>query len=637
MNFADIVSCFESLGDNCEFGLVQRAAGIEPLGFFRLAFARLEALLRALDSDFADVGAPEQVEIYTEPNAELMVRIRGYGFQYHTQQNAGDIATEDLHAQQLRVIPFLTRKLLTDLRAAEKIFVRKGDDSTRLDQIEPLFEALRRHGPVTLLWVVVEDEAHPRGTVEVLRPGLLKGYINRFAPYHDAYGMSDIWIDICRAAYALWRGDSPPGMVIRYGAPPPASSLSGQAELAAAAHSRAPDVTPRSTPVRSRLYRRTSLDQIAASGAAMPDGRPRAERIPYLPAETLNVPPFAFGTTDWPDSEAAATLRAEAAGGRFSRPASPAWVLRDVLVHGSYGILTLADSVVDETLLHIPLHRIPASAILSDGQVRLPEYAPSATLPAAYHLLACNQENYFHWLIDALSRFSPAQFVAIGTVPQAPGAPVLLTPQLDVFWKWETANSLIPGLVPRLAMMPEGRMFVQRLIYVPYLFGFGPSFVPHARLLDAFDIIAANILGSAAVRPWRRLYIARTDSQNRKLLNEEEVMARAERAGFTPVVLSSMSVPEQVRLFAEASHILAPHGAGLTNIGFCRPGTKLCELHMDSYLHWAFRRLAALRGLIYGCVLGETVARHDQVHANTWRIDPDAVEAVLHDPRFIGG
>jgi len=31
----DLVQRFESLGDNCEFGMVQRYAGAEPLSLFR--------------------------------------------------------------------------------------------------------------------------------------------------------------------------------------------------------------------------------------------------------------------------------------------------------------------------------------------------------------------------------------------------------------------------------------------------------------------------------------------------------------------------------------------------------------------------------------------------------------------------
>jgi hypothetical protein len=68
----------------------------------------------------------------------------------------------------------------------------------------PLAAALRHYGPNTLLWVEVAGPDHPAGTVEWARPGLLRGYIDRFAPSENAHDLSlDCWIAICRAAWQL--------------------------------------------------------------------------------------------------------------------------------------------------------------------------------------------------------------------------------------------------------------------------------------------------------------------------------------------------------------------------------------------------------------------------------------------------
>ena len=48
---------FESLGENCEFGLVQRRCGIEPLGLLRFSSTPLPPLLHALRERFAGMGA----------------------------------------------------------------------------------------------------------------------------------------------------------------------------------------------------------------------------------------------------------------------------------------------------------------------------------------------------------------------------------------------------------------------------------------------------------------------------------------------------------------------------------------------------------------------------------------------------
>jgi tetratricopeptide (TPR) repeat protein len=56
------------------------------------------------------------------------------------------------------------------------------------------------------------------------------------------------------------------------------------------------------------------------------------------------------------------------------------------------------------------------------------------------------------------------------------------------------------------------------------------------------------------------------------------------------VLLESMDLNEQIALFASAKVIVAPHGSGLTNIMFCKPGTKVIELMSPNYIrhyYWA--------------------------------------------------
>ena len=68
----------------------------------------------------------------------------------------------------------------------------------------PLFAALRRFGPNTLLFVTLTDAAHPSVTVEARLPGFLVGYIERFAPRENAHDLLlDQWITICRKAFAM--------------------------------------------------------------------------------------------------------------------------------------------------------------------------------------------------------------------------------------------------------------------------------------------------------------------------------------------------------------------------------------------------------------------------------------------------
>ena len=70
-----------------------------------------------------------------------------------------------------------------------------------------------------------------------------------------------------------------------------------------------------------------------------------------------------------------------------------------------------------------------------------------------------------------------------------------------------------------------------------------------------------------------RVFISRRSALARRIANEDEVRRVLAPLGFAAYALEEMSFAEQVRLFAQAELIVAPHGAGLMNLAFAgRPG-----------------------------------------------------------------
>jgi hypothetical protein len=110
-----------------------------------------------------------------------------------------------LLARSRQKLALQRRMFVEDLEDAEKIFVLKRNDSLALGEVLPVWSCLRGYGDNTLLYVVVADAGHLPGTMEQRAPGLLCGYIDRFAPHDDAHDLFDAcWISICRNAYAMW-------------------------------------------------------------------------------------------------------------------------------------------------------------------------------------------------------------------------------------------------------------------------------------------------------------------------------------------------------------------------------------------------------------------------------------------------
>src|ERR1700754_4026385 len=86
----ELVLKFESLGDNCELGLVQRRVGAEPLGLLRFSGTPLRHLLRAMEARFEGLADPNSIRIRPE-NGEFMVKLAKYDFLYHAEMKVGAI------------------------------------------------------------------------------------------------------------------------------------------------------------------------------------------------------------------------------------------------------------------------------------------------------------------------------------------------------------------------------------------------------------------------------------------------------------------------------------------------------------------------------------------------------------------
>jgi len=84
------------------------------------------------------------------------------------------------------------------------------------------------------------------------------------------------------------------------------------------------------------------------------------------------------------------------------------------------------------------------------------------------------------------------------------------------------------------------------------------------------------------------------------VLDEPGLMAHLADRGFEMVDPGSLPVTEQIRAFAEASLIVAPHGAALANLTFASPGAAVVELFPAGCLLPDFWRLACgVPGLRY--------------------------------------
>jgi hypothetical protein len=199
---------FESLGENCEFGLFQRRCDAEPLGLLRFSSTFMRNLIRGIDNGFEGLGEIEDIDPRLEgaPRKEYMIHEKKFGLVYHTFVYEGQRSVWLMREQESARLKFLRRKFMEELESTDKIFIYKFGAGVSEEEILPLHMALNRYGEATLLWVVPAERDRPAGTVEVVMPGLLKGYIDRFAPDDNAHDFSfDGWLRVCANACVLAR------------------------------------------------------------------------------------------------------------------------------------------------------------------------------------------------------------------------------------------------------------------------------------------------------------------------------------------------------------------------------------------------------------------------------------------------
>jgi hypothetical protein len=202
---SDLVLQFESIGDNCELGLVQRRAGVEPLGLLRFAGAPLRNLIRALNAGFAHIADAGHVRVNAE-NGEYMLKLTKFDFTYHAHVKVGDMEPEALRRQQIRTIGFLAAKLIADLENPSKILVFRQNEPLSGGDLVDLRIALAAYGPNTLLWVQEACPGHPPGSVEVADERMMVGYVRRLAKRETVPDLDlESWLQVLRRAFAISR------------------------------------------------------------------------------------------------------------------------------------------------------------------------------------------------------------------------------------------------------------------------------------------------------------------------------------------------------------------------------------------------------------------------------------------------
>jgi capsular polysaccharide biosynthesis protein len=102
------------------------------------------------------------------------------------------------------------------------------------------------------------------------------------------------------------------------------------------------------------------------------------------------------------------------------------------------------------------------------------------------------------------------------------------------------------------------------------------------------------------------IYLSRKDSKFRVVANEDELTDLLKKYNFETYILSELSFLEKINLFAGAQVVISATGAGMTNMVFCKKGTKIIELFNEGFVVGPFYDMSPKLGLDYHYIISKT-------------------------------
>ena len=179
---------------------------------------------------------------------------------------------------------------------------------------------------------------------------------------------------------------------------------------------------------------------------------------------------------------------------------------------------------------------------------------------------------------------------------------------MDLAARWGVFQETHPGVVPDAVVVNSTQRYHRDLIAM-----LGLDSLPMLEATKDSAVRAETLLvpclpnPSTLAPPWitqflqerlpaqadsglpTHIYVTRGQRPNTRRVVEDAALRTAlEGRGFVTFDPGSVSLQEQIDQFAAARVIVAPHGAGLTNLNFCRPGVRVLELFAPTYLNPGF-------------------------------------------------
>jgi hypothetical protein len=185
---------------------------------------------------------------------------------------------------------------------------------------------------------------------------------------------------------------------------------------------------------------------------------------------------------------------------------------------------------------------------------------------------------YYHWVTEICPRLWIANEYINSSIP-------LLVPQY-FFEKWNFSDSFFKPFNREIITFKEDEVVdVENLTFISQTggpFNFQPLSIHSSTqyLKNYYLKTAINYTEN-----YQKIYISRNKSGKRTLLNENEILPILNKHGFKVIYAEELPIEEQIQLFSRTTHLLSIHGAGLSNLVFMQPKSKVIEIRHQEQNH----------------------------------------------------
>lgn len=203
--------------------------------------------------------------------------------------------------------------------------------------------------------------------------------------------------------------------------------------------------------------------------------------------------------------------------------------------------------------------------------------------------------NYYHWLVDSLKKLH----LVIELLPKNI---LFIVPDNLKIWQYDSLEAI--GINKHQLCYFKTEFWELETLY------FSPPMFWEAHP-DSYEWLQQTIYKNLNITPAienksERIYISRSLANSRKIINNTEVETILQKYNFRSYLLEELSFREQVALFAKAEAVVAPHGAGLTNLIFAQPNTFVLELFEPALKAPCFYILSDCMNHNYHYLIGES-------------------------------